>query len=91
MVALEYGLVTVGLSEILAVTTTTNLRSQAVMQRIGMTYDPAEDFDAPEAEEPGIVIEGAGWPFTTGLPIAEPATDGFGDVLADRPGLVFAS
>lgn len=51
MVALEYGLVTVGLSEILAITTTTNLRSQAVMQRIGMTYDPAEDFDAPEAEE----------------------------------------
>ncbi len=50
-VALEYGFVTVGLSEILAVTTTTNLRSQAVMQRIGMTYDPVEDFDDPEAAE----------------------------------------
>jgi RimJ/RimL family protein N-acetyltransferase len=51
MAALEYGFGTVGLPEILAVTTTTNLRSQAVMRRIGMTYDPAEDFDDPDAEE----------------------------------------
>jgi RimJ/RimL family protein N-acetyltransferase len=35
----------------LAVTTKTNLRSQAVMRRIGMTYDPAEDFDDPDVEE----------------------------------------
>jgi RimJ/RimL family protein N-acetyltransferase len=47
-VALEYGFGTVGLSEILAVTATTNLRSQAVMRRIGMTYDPADDFDDPD-------------------------------------------
>jgi RimJ/RimL family protein N-acetyltransferase len=51
MAALEYGFATVGLPEILAVTTTMNLRSQAVMRRIGMTYDPAEDFDDPGAEE----------------------------------------
>lgn len=51
MVALEHGFATVGLPEILAVTTTTNLRSQAVMRRIGMTYDPAKDFDDPDAEE----------------------------------------
>jgi len=51
MVALEYGFATVGLPEIVAVTTTTNLRSQAVMRRIGMTYDPAEDFDDPDVEE----------------------------------------
>jgi RimJ/RimL family protein N-acetyltransferase len=51
IVALEHGFVTVGLPEILAVTTKTNLRSQAVMRRIGMTYDPAEDFDDPDVEE----------------------------------------
>lgn len=49
--ALEYGFTTVGLSEILAVTTVTNLRSQAVMRRIGMTTDPADDFDDPDAED----------------------------------------
>jgi RimJ/RimL family protein N-acetyltransferase len=38
-VALEHGFATVGLPEILAITTKTNLRSQAVMGRIGMTYD----------------------------------------------------
>ena len=50
MVALEHGFATVGLPEILAVTTTTNLHSQTMMRRIGMTYDPAEDVD-PDAEE----------------------------------------
>lgn len=49
--ALEYGFVTVGLPEILAITTKTNLRSQAVMRRIGMSTDPAEDFDDPEVEQ----------------------------------------
>ncbi len=32
-------------------TTATNLRSQAVMRRIGMTRDPADDFDDPTAPE----------------------------------------
>lgn len=45
---LAYGFDTVGLPEILAVTTATNLRSQAVMRRLGMTTDPADDFDDPE-------------------------------------------
>ena len=36
---LAYGFTTVDLSEILAITTARNLRSQAVMQRIGMTTD----------------------------------------------------
>lgn len=49
--ALEFGFATLGLAEILAVTTVTNLRSQAVMRRIGMTTDPAEDFDDPETED----------------------------------------
>jgi RimJ/RimL family protein N-acetyltransferase len=45
---LAFGFDTLALTEILAVTTTTNQRSQAVMRRIGMTYDPDGDFDHPE-------------------------------------------
>jgi RimJ/RimL family protein N-acetyltransferase len=36
-----------GLDEVVSMTTTSNLRSQAVMQRLGMTRDPADDFDHP--------------------------------------------
>lgn len=42
---------TLGIDEILAVTTAANYRSQKVMQRIGMTRDPAEDFDDPTVPE----------------------------------------
>ncbi len=35
------------LDEIVSFTTTTNLPSQRVMQRLGMTRDPADDFDHP--------------------------------------------
>jgi RimJ/RimL family protein N-acetyltransferase len=49
--ALAFGFETLGRSEILAVTTVGNLRSQAVMQRLGMTRDPADDFDDPDAPE----------------------------------------
>jgi RimJ/RimL family protein N-acetyltransferase len=52
--ALAFGFGTLGLPEILAVTTATNRRSQAVMRRIGMTTDPADDFDDPEAPEGGL-------------------------------------
>ncbi|MFH8974856.1 GNAT family N-acetyltransferase [Streptomyces sp. NPDC017890] len=41
----------IGLAEVLAVTTATNLRSRAVMRRIGMTHDPADDFDDPGVPE----------------------------------------
>ena len=37
----------IALDEIVSFTTTGNLRSQHVMQRIGMTRDPTEDFDQP--------------------------------------------
>ncbi|MFH9467579.1 GNAT family N-acetyltransferase [Streptomyces clavifer] len=48
---LSYGFDTLELHEVLAVTTATNLRSQAVMRRIGMTRDPADDFDDPQVPE----------------------------------------
>ncbi|WP_328390513.1 GNAT family N-acetyltransferase [Streptomyces sp. NBC_00400] len=48
---LAFGFTTLGLPEILAVTTATNLRSQAVMRRIGMTHDPADDFDDPDVPD----------------------------------------
>ena len=40
-----------GVEEIVAFTTTTNTRSQAVMERIGMVRDPAGDFDHPSLPE----------------------------------------
>ncbi|MER0477636.1 GNAT family N-acetyltransferase [Streptomyces sp. Edi2] len=49
--ALAFGFTTLGLPEILAVTTATNLRSQAVMRRIGMVRDPADDFDDPDVPD----------------------------------------
>ena len=51
LAAAGYGFGVMGLPEIVAVTTAGNLRSQAVMRRIGMTSDPAEDFDDPDADE----------------------------------------
>lgn len=51
LASLAFGFETVRLPEIVAVTTATNLRSQAVMRRIGMTRDPADDFDDPTEPE----------------------------------------
>ena len=51
LAALRYGFGTMGLPEVLAVTMARNVRSQAVMRRIGMTTDPAEDFDDPDVGE----------------------------------------
>jgi RimJ/RimL family protein N-acetyltransferase len=44
----DYGFSTLGLNEILAITTLGNERSQAVMRRLGMTHDPAGNFDDPD-------------------------------------------
>ncbi len=49
--ALDYGFDAMGLPEIVAVTMAVNLRSRAVMKRIGMISDPAEDFDDPDVDE----------------------------------------
>ncbi|MFD4260454.1 GNAT family N-acetyltransferase [Streptomyces sp. NPDC058534] len=48
---LAHGFEVLDLPEILAVTTATNVPSQAVMRRIGMTRDTADDFDDPAAPE----------------------------------------
>lgn len=48
--ALAFAFDDLGLDGVVAFTTTTNLRSQAVMRRIGMRHDPAGDFDHPRIE-----------------------------------------
>jgi len=45
---LRFGFEDLGLDEIVSFTTTTNRRSQKVMQRLGMTHDPVDDFEHPK-------------------------------------------
>ena len=45
--AADHGFDEVGLDEIVSFTTTGNERSRRVMERIGMSHDPADDFDHP--------------------------------------------
>jgi RimJ/RimL family protein N-acetyltransferase len=49
--SLAFGFEEAGLEEIVSLTSTVNVRSRAVMERIGMTHDPADDFDHPDLEE----------------------------------------
>jgi RimJ/RimL family protein N-acetyltransferase len=42
------------LDEVISFTSTTNLRSQRVMERIGMTHDPRDDFDHPNVVDPRL-------------------------------------
>ncbi|GAA3111146.1 GNAT family N-acetyltransferase [Streptomyces echinatus] len=51
LACLAFGFEALGLREVVASTTVNNLRSQAVMRRIGMTRDPADDFEDPSAPE----------------------------------------
>jgi RimJ/RimL family protein N-acetyltransferase len=46
--ALRYAFEELVLPEVISFTSTTNERSQAVMRRIGLTRDPADDFDHPK-------------------------------------------
>lgn len=48
---LDYAFGPLDLDEIVSFTSTTNLRSQHVMQKIGMHHDPADDFDHPGLPE----------------------------------------
>jgi len=45
--ALAFGFGTLGLDEIVSFTVPANLRSRRVMERLGMTRSPADDFDHP--------------------------------------------
>ena len=45
--ALRFGFENLGLAEIVSFTVPDNARSRAVMERLGMTRDPADDFDHP--------------------------------------------
>lgn len=45
--ALTHGFTTLQLREIVAMTAVENVRSRRVMQRLGMTHSPADDFDHP--------------------------------------------
>lgn len=45
--ALRFGFNELHLDEIVAFTATSNVRSRRVMEKLGMTYNPADDFDHP--------------------------------------------
>ncbi|MGC9992393.1 MAG: GNAT family N-acetyltransferase [Candidatus Cybelea sp.] len=49
--ALEHAFGVLGWDEVVAMTAVKNVRSQRVMQRLGMTRDPNDDFDHPKAGE----------------------------------------
>jgi RimJ/RimL family protein N-acetyltransferase len=43
----RFGFTELGLDEIVSMTTPANARSRRVMEKLGMTHDPADDFDHP--------------------------------------------
>ncbi len=47
LASLDFGFRVLGLSEIVSMTVPANVRSRRVMERIGMTHDPRDDFDHP--------------------------------------------
>jgi RimJ/RimL family protein N-acetyltransferase len=49
--ALDHGFGPAGLSEIVSFTAATNLRSRAVMDRLGLVHEPAGDFEHPRLPE----------------------------------------
>jgi ribosomal-protein-alanine N-acetyltransferase len=49
--ALEFGFGEAGLGEVVSLTTAGNRRSRAVMERLGMTRDPGDDFEHPALAE----------------------------------------
>ena len=51
LASLEYGFKTIKCHEIVAYTSMQNMRSRAVMKRIGMQHNPKDDFDHPKLAE----------------------------------------
>jgi ribosomal-protein-alanine N-acetyltransferase len=49
--AVDFGFQELGLDELVAFTVPANTRSRAVMKRIGMTHDEADDFDHPRVPD----------------------------------------
>ena len=49
--ALDYAFTELRLPEVVSFTTLENLRSRRVMEKIGMTHDPGDDFDHPAIAE----------------------------------------
>ena len=49
--ALDFGFRRLALDEVVSFTVPANRRSRAVMERLGMAHDPAEDFDHPTLPE----------------------------------------
>jgi RimJ/RimL family protein N-acetyltransferase len=49
--ALDFGFRNLGLDEIVSFTSVVNLRSRRVMERLGMSYSPADDFEHPLVAE----------------------------------------
>ena len=62
---LEFAFRDVGLPEVVSFTSATNVRSQAVMGRIGMTHDPADDFDHPLLAEGHLLRRHVLWRITS--------------------------
>lgn len=49
--AVRYGFEEAGLTDIVSMTCVPNVRSQNVMRKLGMTHDPADDFDHPRVPD----------------------------------------
>jgi RimJ/RimL family protein N-acetyltransferase len=49
--AIGFGFAELGLDELVSITTVGNAKSRRVMTKLGMTYDPADDFEYPLLEE----------------------------------------
>lgn len=49
--ALDFGFNDLGLQQVVSFTVPANQRSRRVMERLGMTHDPADDFDHPRLPE----------------------------------------
>ena len=51
LAAVEFGFRDLRLDEIVSMTSVGNLRSRRVMEKLGLTHDPADDFDHPRIPE----------------------------------------